>query len=161
MFKFIYRSFLILALSASISACGFHLRGKIVVPESLQTMHIKGDEIELIQQLGDALAFSDIQIVELADNVAILDMDGTTYIKDVNGTNDIGIATSYKLEYKVKYQVFDADANLMQQHNLYQRRSIDYDVDEILIFERQEKFLKEEMQKELVTQILRRLSKIK
>ena len=142
-------------------ACGFHLRGKIDVPEYLQRIHIKGNDIELNQRLGDSLSFSDIEIVDEVDGVALLDMAGTGYEREVNGTDANGLATSYKLKYTVVYNVFDLDSTSVLKQRLSKSRTLAYDSANVLLFEREEEFLKEDMQKELVTQMLRRISKIK
>lgn len=159
----LFRLFGLFILTASLllSSCGFHLRGKIEVPESLKRIHIQGNDIELIERMGDGLAFSDIEIVEAGENVAILDMRNTSYAKEVNGTNSTGIANSYILSYAVIYEVFDPEAKSLQKHNLNQSRTLAYDAANVLLFEREEEFMREDMQKELVNQMLRRISKIK
>ncbi|MEE9446327.1 MAG: LPS assembly lipoprotein LptE [Arenicellales bacterium] len=157
------RSIILFILAASLfsAGCGFHLRGKINVPDSLLRMHIAGNDVELIEKVGDALAFSSVAIVDEADGVAVLDMSKTTYEKEVNATNGNGIATSYKLNYTVDYDIIDAQENSVQKHQLSQSRVLAYDVANILLFEREEAFLKEDMQKELVSAMLRRISRIK
>ena len=142
-------------------ACGFHLRGKIDVPEYLQRIHIKGTDIEFNQRLGDGLAFSDIEIVDDGEDTAIIDMTGTEYEREVNGTDENGLATSYKLKYLVKYTILDLESKSIQKQIMRKSRTLAYDPANILLFEKEEEFLKEDMQKELVTQMLRRISKIK
>ena len=144
-----------------VSACGFHLRGKIDVPENLQRIHILGDDAALIERVGDGLAFSDIELTDSAENVAVLDMRDARYSKEVSGTDSNGIANSYKLSYAVNYEILDPEANIIQKHSVSQTRTLAYDSANVLLFEREESFLIEDMQKELVSQMLRRISKIK
>lgn len=143
-----------------LSACGFHLRGQIDVPESLMRMHVKGDDIELVRDLERSLKFSDIEIVDTETDAALLDLSDTNYLKEVNGTNSSGIATSYKMTYTVNYVVYDPEQNVLQKHSVNQNRSLGYNPNNILVFEREEQFLVEEMRKEIVSLILRRMSKI-
>lgn len=161
MLSFNRRTLLVSLMSMSLMACGFHLRGKIDVPDYLQRVHIKGSDIELKQRLGDSLAFSDIDIVDTSDDVAILDLAGTGYEREVNGTDGNGLATSYKLKYTVVYKVFDLDSKSVLKQRHVKSRTLAYDSANVLLFEREEEFLKEDMQKELVTQMLRHISKIK
>lgn len=156
------RIFLVSVLSAGLllSACGFHLRGQIDVPESLMRMYVKGDDIDLVRDIESSLRFSDIEIVDNESGVAVLDMSDTVYLREVNGTNSNGIATSYKLRYTVNYVVLDPDREVIQTHKVFQDRFLAYDPAAVLVFEREEEFLKEDMRKELVSQILRRMSKI-
>lgn len=150
----------LLSSSLLVSGCGFHLRGQIDVPESLMRLHVKGDDIELVHDLEKSLKFSDIEIVEEGDNAALLDLSNTTYVKEVNGTTSTGIASNYKMTYTVNYVVFDAEGEELQEDSVNQNRTLSYDAANILLFEREEEFLKEEMRKELVSFILRRMSKI-
>ncbi len=151
----------VLSTSLLVSACGFHLRGKIDVPANLQRIHILGDDAMLKERVGDGLAFSDIEITDTAESVAILDMRDVRYTKEVNGTDSNGVANSYKLSYVVNFEVLDPEANSLQKNSVTQTRTLAYDPSNVLLFEREESFLIEDMQKELVSQILRRISKIK
>ena len=150
----------VLSTSLLLSACGFHLRGQIDVPENLMIMHVKGDDIELVRDVESSLRFSSIEIVDSEAGAAILDLSDASYLREVNGTNSNGIATSYKLKYTVNYVVFDPEQQVIQKHKVYQDRILGYDAADILVFEREEQFLIEDMRKELVSQILRRMSKI-
>jgi LPS-assembly lipoprotein len=143
-----------------VSGCGFHLRGQIDVPESLMRMHVKGSDIELVHDVEKSLKFSDIEIVEEGDNAALLDLSNTSYVKEVNGTNSNGIATNYKMTYTVNYVVYDANQEVLQKQSLDQNRTLAYDAANILVFEREEVFLAEDMRKDLISQMLRRMSKI-
>jgi len=143
-----------------VSGCGFHLRGQIDVPESLMRMHVKGSDVALVHDVEKSLKFSDIEIVEDGDNAALLDLSNTSYVKEVIGTNSSGIASNYKMTYTVNYVVYDANQEVLQTHRLNQSRSLAYDASAILVFEREEVFLIEDMRKELISQMLRRMSKI-
>lgn len=65
-----------------------------------------------------------------------------------------------KMTYTVNYVVYDAEGEVLQKDSVDQNRTLAYDASNILLFEREEIFLKEEMRKELVSFILRRMSKI-
>jgi LPS-assembly lipoprotein len=158
----IKRFFYLLVISASlmVSACGFHLRGKIDVPPSLLRLHVKGNDIELVHDIEKSLKFSDIVIVEEGNDGALLDLSNSSYVKEVNGTDANGIASNYKMTYTVNYVVYDNKLELLQQQSVKQNRTLAYDANNILLFEREETFLVEDMRKELVSHILRRMSKI-
>ncbi|MCP3955617.1 MAG: hypothetical protein GY697_25865, partial [Desulfobacterales bacterium] len=87
----------LLSSSLLLAGCGFHLRGKIDVPDSLMRLHVKGTDVELVHDVGKSLKFSDIEIVAEGDSAALLDLSNTTYVKEVNGTTSSGIASSYKM----------------------------------------------------------------
>ena len=158
----ISRVFLLLILSASlfISGCGFHLRGQIEVPESLKRLQVIGEDVELNELVIKSLKFSSIEIVEAGGDSARLDLSNSRYDKEVIGTDSNGIANNYKLKYVVNYVVYDAEGNKLQAQSVSQDRSLVYDANNILVFEREEVFLVKDMRQELVTTILRRMSKI-
>ena len=158
----ISRVFLLFVLSVSlfISGCGFHLRGQIEVPESLMRLQVVGEDIELNELIIKSLKFSSIEIVEPGGDSAVLDLTNSTYEKEVIGTDSNGIANNYKLKYVVNYVVYDAEHTKLQAQTVSQDRSLVYDPDNILVFEREEVFLVKDMRQELVTTILRRMSKI-
>jgi LPS-assembly lipoprotein len=158
----ITRVLLVFLLSSSllVSGCGFHLRGQIEVPQSLERMHVKGADVELVNDIERSLKFSSIDLVAEGDNAALLDVSNTSYVSDVIGTSSGGIATSYKLTYRVNYVVYAADGEVLQADNVMQNRTLAYDPSQVLLFEREEIFLKEDMRKNLVSFILRRMSKI-
>ncbi len=150
----------LLSSSLLLAGCGFHLRGKIDVPDSLMRLHVKGTDIELVHDVEKSLKFSDIEIAAEGDNAALLDLSNTTYVKEVNGTTASGIASNYKMTYTANYVVLDAEGEELQRDSVKQNRTMSYDAANILLFEREENFLKEEMRQELVSFILRRMSKI-
>jgi len=160
--QIISRAILLFVLSASLldSGCGFHLRGQIEVPESLKRLQVIGDDTELNNLVIKSLKFSSIEIVEPGGDSAVLDLSNASYVKEVIGTDSNGIANNYKLKYTVNYVVYDAEHNKMQAQRVSQDRSLVYDADNILVFEREETYLVKDMRQELVNTILRRMSKI-
>jgi len=152
--------FSILSASLLVSGCGFHLRGQIDVPESLMRMYVKGTDIELVHDVEKSLKFSDIEIVAADDGAATLDLSNTTYVNFFKQKTAYEIASNYKMTYTVNYVVYDADQEMLQKQSIKQNRTLSYDAANILVFEREENFLKEEMRKDLISQMLRRMSKI-
>ncbi len=157
------RSILLTLITGSLllTGCGFHLRGKIIVPENMRSMHIIGDDYELIAELEKGLRFNDIHIADSEEGVAVLDLSDTVYERTINSTNSIGQATSFKLSYDLNFLVFDPEGETLQEQSILETRTLSFDATEILVSEREEHFLKEDMQKEVARQLLRRLSKIK
>ena len=118
-----------------VSGCGFHLRGKIDVPPSLLRLHVKGNDIELVNDTEKSLKFSDIVIIDEGEDGALLDLSNASYIKEVNGTDSSGIASNYKMTYTVNYVVYDDKQDVLQQQSVRQSRTLAYDPNNILLFE--------------------------
>ncbi len=162
MLQTISRRTFLLVISATLllSGCGFHLRGQIEVPAGLERLHIVGEDIELNDLVEKSLRFSGIEIVEAGSDSAVLDLSNSSYTKEVIGTDGNGIANNYKMTYTVNYVVTDAQGEKLQSQRVSQDRSLVYDANNILVFEREEAFLVKDMRQELVNTILRRMSKI-
>ncbi len=166
MLQFIRQSFrpaAIIALLISslvLSGCGFKLRGKITVPENLRVIHLIGEDIELLEEIEKGLRFSDIVISDTVANAAVLDLSDTLYERTTNTTNSTGQTTSYILDYDVEFELFDPDGEEIKSDFINETRTFFYDPTEILVAEREEEFLKEDMQKAISQRILRLLSKI-
>ncbi len=130
------------------------------MPESLKRLQVVGEDMELNELIIKSLKFSSIEIVEAGGDSAVLDLSNSIYEKEVIGTDSNGIANNYKLKYVVNYVVYDAEGSKLQAQSVSQDRSLVYDANNILVFEREEIFLVKDMRQELVTTILRRMSKI-
>lgn len=130
------------------------------MPESLKRLQVIGEDVELNDLIIKSLKFSSIEIIEPGGDSAVLDLSNSSYKKEVIGTDSNGIANNYKLKYVVNYVVYDAERNKLQAQSVSQDRSLVYDANNILVFEREEDFLVKDMRQELVNTILRRMSKI-
>lgn len=163
LFSTVLRSTLLslIAVTLVTSGCGFHLRNKTVIPGNLRAIYIDGDDLELIAEIEKDLRFSDITIADSNEGVAVLDLNNTQYERAINATSSTGQATSYKLEYDIKYQVLDSEGEILQEQRIIESRTFNFDASQILVAEREEKFLKEDMQKEIARRLLRWISKIK
>ncbi len=150
----------LLTFSLIVTGCGFHLRGKVVVPDELMSMSIRGGELEFVQRLKKGLAFSDIAVVEEMDGISMLDLSQMTYEKTANATDDQGITTSYRLEYTVPYEVSGPKGVSWHKANVNDSRTFSFNATDALLSEREEDFLKEDMHREMVNRLLRQLSRV-
>ncbi len=157
------RRLLLLTLSAALlSGCGFALRGSVNLSESISRVVVEGSDLEMVDQLEDALETNGASIAPSGDKqAAVLELTLSEFTRDVRTTDANGLATSYTLRYRVGYDVRTAAGDELQiNQRLVQKRVFDYDPLQQLQSEEEEEFLKEEMQEEVVLQILRRLSRI-
>ncbi|MCK5922667.1 MAG: hypothetical protein KAG66_17125 [Methylococcales bacterium] len=144
-----------------VQGCGFHLRGKVTVPTELLSLHIRGGEPDFVERMEKALIFNDVYIAPDSKDAAVLDLDAMSYERTVNTTDEQGRATAYKLEYDVDYRVLSVDGIELKADSLTDSRTLSFSVGQILQIEKEEDFLKEDMEKELVNRLLRQLSRVK
>ena len=155
------RLILTLALCASLSACGFHLRGKLPIPDSINVIAVKSEDKELRRTLVDALSFSGATVVQSeADALALLDLRKVKYDRKVRTIDERGKVTGYILEYRVNFAVTSASGDSLRESTVVTRRDFNFDPDLVLQAEIEEESLRKDMLSDLTQQILRQLSTI-
>jgi LPS-assembly lipoprotein len=155
------RLILTLALCASLSACGFHLRGKLPIPESINVIAVKSEDNELRRILVDALSFSGATVVQSeADALALLDLRKVKYDREVRTIDERGKVTGYILEYRINFAVTSASGDSLRESTVVTRRDFNFDPDLVLQAEIEEESLRKDMLSDLTQQILRQLSTI-
>ena len=145
-----------------LTGCGFKLRGNFSMPESLSTVKIEGGEREIVELLGELLEKSDSTVLEPgSDNAASVNITKSEYEREVLTSDAGGIASSYNFRYYVDFNVTDANGTVLQEPvSLNQLRTLDYEAGNELAIEDEALFLRAAMEKELVLQMLRRLSRL-
>ena len=157
----IVRFLLISILSLAVSACGWHLRGQIDVPESISVMAVQTDDKELYRSLVEALDFSGVTVVDSPANAkALLDLHRVEFERKVRTIDDRGKVTGYNLIYRVFFKVTSAEGENLRQSAVVARRDFNFDPDLVLQAEIEERALRENMVEELTRSILRQLSTI-
>ena len=147
---------------ALLTGCGFHLRGKVDLSSNLTPLAIAGNDVELISVIREALEFSEAQVVDEASSAqAVLRLRQSDYTRNVRTTDGRGLATSYLLIYRVRFDAVNRDGKVvMQEGSLRLTRDLDFDANQILQKESEQRFLIEDMQREIAQNILRRLSSV-
>ena len=155
------RLVLILRSLTLLSSCGFKLRGNFEMPASLSQVVIDGGERELVDQLKELLVKSGSTVLASGAEVASINITKSEFEREVLTTGANGIATSFNFRYLVDFNVTNAEGKVLQAPvSLNQIRNLTYEAGNELEVEDEEEFLKEEMEKELVLQIMRRLSRL-
>jgi LPS-assembly lipoprotein len=155
------RFILTLAICASLSACGFHLRGKLPIPDSINVIAVKSDDKALRRLLVDALSFSGATVVQSeADALALLDLRNVKYDRKVRTIDERGKVTGYILEYRVNFTVTSASGDSLRESTVVTRRDFNFDPDLVLQAEIEEESLRQDMLTDLTQQILRQMATI-
>ena len=155
---------LIFTISLSLmTGCGFHLRGVIDLPESLSTIYVKAPQVELRDELTNALETSGATVVKNpAADSATISINRAQYRREVRTVDERGKSTGYILFLDVDYTVVDSEgATLIDKTRTTARRDYTFDDTQALVAVRQEGILKEEMREDISQSILRRLARVK
>lgn len=150
----------LVAVSLLVAGCGFQLRGKVDLPDSLTEPYVRGDDAQLVSTLNQALRFSGAAPTSSASAAtATIEFVQSVYSRNVRTVDSRGLATGYELSYVVVYRVLDQSGEVaLPNARIEQKRNFNWDETQVLQKEQEERELKEQMQTDIVQQMLRRLA---
>ncbi len=150
---------LILASILLLSACGFRLRGAVVLPEAMQVTTIQGGGTELRNEIRDVLQSAGAEVVPEATPAASrLIIMGEDSDRRVLSVGSAGKAREYELYYKLTYSLRGPEgAILVPEQSISMTRDYEYDPDNVLSSEQEENAIRAEMQQLAIRQMLRRV----
>jgi LPS-assembly lipoprotein len=159
----------LLALSLTLSACGFHLRGdggKYALP--FPTIYVGLPEtsplaIDLKRNIRANGGTTVVNNPKDADGVIeVLTDPEKTRTKSILSLNSNGRVREYLLAYNIVFLVRDKQGNqLLAPTQITLNRPITFNETQLLAKEQEEALLYKDMQTDLVGQIMRRLAAIK
>ncbi len=145
--------------------CGFHLRGAADLSDSLKTMYIEGVSLQrgMGLYLKRGLISNGIVVVEQPkQHAAILKIIDNQFDRRVLSVGSNAKISEYELYALIRFSVIDAEGNtLAAPQQVEAQRDYQFDENEVLGREAEEDLLRDELNKELVQSMLRRLSAIK
>ena len=150
----------LLLCTALLSGCGWHLRGSLLLPEDLQSLHIsaKDSRSALVMDIQRLAETYGIELVEQANqaqfSVAILDE------RDQRRTISVGndaLASEFEITHSADYRIDREGEALIERSTATVSRAYDYDPNDVVSKNEEELLLRREMRLELVQQIMRRL----
>ncbi|MFT5113712.1 MAG: LPS-assembly lipoprotein [Parasphingorhabdus sp.] len=160
----IMRKLVILALVlavAMLQGCGFKLRGKVELSPMLSDVYIDASDLDISTDLKKSLRFSGANILSGQSAARSIILVDSRYERVVSALDSRGLATGYVLRYEVRFKVVDSNGeDLYESPIISQRRNFDFNAEQLLEKEGEEDFLKKDMRKELVQQIMRQISAI-
>lgn len=161
---------LIAVLNLGLSACGFHLRGttSAALPEGLDRLRLTMADSRLayppvLVEVRNALqGVEGVSVANQQERAPLLTLFGEYFDTQVVAVDRGGRATAYLLNYKVSFKLADAQGReLLPAQSVKLQREYTFDRLNVLAKEREEEYLKLEMQRDAAQQILRRLAAAK
>ena len=165
------RKLIILIVSVAVvfmASCGYHLRGQLPLAERINVLYIdstRGDFSvvdDFSELLADGIEGTGAEVVtDPALAKAVLSIVDITFERLVRTLDESGKVNSYTLEYRVTYDLFDANGDTITAGRVLQENA-DFDFDPDLVLEKEEEELgiRETMEEELVLRILRQLNTV-
>lgn len=159
MFKL--RTLFFVLLISSLSACGFHMRGATDVP--FRSIFIQGNTLVISKNFNKALHYSDVKILEAAEGAdLLLEMVGEESEKRILSLGGKGTVNEFELYYRVHYRTkLSGSALWSPTQTVEARRDYTYSDANLLAKQGEEKRLNENMQADVISGLMRRLSALK
>jgi LPS-assembly lipoprotein len=155
-----------LACGLLLSACGFHLRGAASadLPAPLATLRLSAPAYApLTVEMRNALrGQAGVKVVEdLSAPAATLILGGELIQSQVLAIDITGKVSDYLLNYSVSFSLNAADGKVLLPSEVIKlQREYTFDKLNVLAKEREDEFLRQEMRRDAVQQILRRLASL-
>ncbi|SEO38422.1 LPS-assembly lipoprotein [Duganella sp. CF517] len=160
---------LVLAVSLTVSACGFHLRGDgghYTLP--FPTMYVGLPEssplaVDLKRNINANGSTTVVKTAQEADGIVeVISNPEHTKTKTILSLNSNGRVRQYLLQYSIVFRVVDKQgAVLLPPTAIALSRPIDFNETQLLAKEQEEALLYKDMQTDLVQQMMRRIAAIK
>ncbi len=149
-----------------LNACGFHLYGQqsAKLPASLATLRLSAPAYApLTVEMRNALkGRAGIRLVEDIDaSVATLTLSDEHISSQVQAIDITGKVSDYLLNYSVTFSLNAADGKVLLPSQVIKlQREYTFDKLNVLAKAREDEFLRQEMRRDAVQQILRRLANL-
>ena len=143
-----------------VSACGFQLRGTATLPAELQTMALTSTDgnSDILRELRRSLIASDVTLLDSPQaNAYVLVLGAESSSERVLSVNSNARAGEYELSVSVPFQLRNGSAILMGPETLTIEKVYLADPNSAVAKAEERELMEEEMRRELVNLILRRL----
>ena len=156
-----FRGFFYLCLLALVTSCGFQLRGAANI--AFDNIFIQGSTLTISKNLVKSLELNDVKVLPSADNAdLLLELMGEESEKRILSLSGSGLVNEFELFYRVHYRTRQAGAALWSPvQTIEARRDFSYSDANLLAKQGEEKRLNENMQADVLSNLMRRLSAIK
>ncbi|NOY16739.1 MAG: hypothetical protein GXP23_07410 [Gammaproteobacteria bacterium] len=154
---------ILLLTTGLLSGCGFHLRGTVVLPDSIRTVSISSPDGKLKNILTDRLESSKVTVVNSpTSDSAVIKITRANFSREVKTIDERGKSTGYVLIFKVSYQVLDSRGKeLIKPSVASARRDYNFSQSQLLSATREEGLLRDEMRGDAAQGILSKMSRIR
>ncbi|MBT6278068.1 MAG: hypothetical protein HOI95_28535 [Chromatiales bacterium] len=145
-----------------LSGCGFQLRGQTQLPSDIKVMGVQAPNVQVRDELAIFLGNSGVKVVpaaSTADSDAVLSVGAETYNRRVLSVDPrTGKAREFELSYSFDFNVVDSDGKtLVKPQSVLLLRDFVFDEDAVIGKSREEGVLREEMRRDAIQQLMRRL----
>jgi len=146
-----------------LSACGFHLRGALALPEGVKKIYLTGvtPSQPLARDIAMLFAGNGGTVVEDRNEAdAVLEILGEKNDRRVAAVNSEGRVSQYELYYELSFRMLDPKGEIVHPAaTVGVTRDYAFDPNNVLGKAQEESLLRDDMRKQAVNQMLRRLAR--
>jgi LPS-assembly lipoprotein len=151
-------------LALMLSACGFHLQGRVPLPHALASVRIEADDMQsgFYQGLRDELRAAGAHIDDDGNDAgaAVVHILRDGVKEDVLAVSALNIPTAYELTYTVRISVTAGTKELIAPEEHAMRRDYAFQETDLLAKEREKDVLINALAQDLATVVVRRLASL-
>lgn len=155
------RALFFMFLISSLISCGFHLRGTSDI--AFDTIFIQGNTLIISKNLKKSLTTNGVKVLDSAEGAELLlETVGEENEKRILSLAGGGTVNEFELFYRIHYRTKQAGSALWSQvQTVEARRDYTYSDANLLAKQGEEKRLNENMQADVLSNLIRRLSSLK
>ncbi|MGZ8164283.1 MAG: LPS-assembly lipoprotein LptE [Methylobacter sp.] len=149
----------IFVLAILLSACGYHLRGALVLPEGMKNIYLQGGSPEFREQFSRALKSSSGNIVNSPEDAGIaINIVGEDMQRRVLSMSSRGRSNEFELYYRLQYEMFKTgNAKALERQPIEVRQQYFNDQQDIMAKDNEEAVIRNEMYQQAVHTIINRI----
>jgi LPS-assembly lipoprotein len=155
------RRVLVVLLLALLAGCGFHLRKEAELPPSMKRVFIQVSDPSslLVKDLTKALKRSGSEVLaKVESDAAVMKIDVAAFSTNVLSVGGNARASEYALRYHVEFDVENATGTaLLPKQTIELSREFTFDASQALGVAAETDLLTQELQRDMVQTIMRRL----
>ena len=149
------------ALVLITSACGWQLRGLVVLPPSVQIMSLESQANNRFnQRLRQQLEFNSVTFPDDASATVRLLIEPLKMERLTLSVNNFGQASEYELNAQLNARLIDLEKETDISWQVSGRRIFNNDVNSVIGTESEEKIQRQEIENDLIRKLMIRLQKV-
>jgi len=108
------KKYFVLIMALLLSACGYHLRGAMELPEGLKNVYLEGGSPQLREQFNRAMEISSVSLASSPETagliVKIFNEDNQRRVLSLSSG---GVANNFELNYRFEYEIVDSQNKVL------------------------------------------------
>lgn len=153
----------LIAAVVLLSGCGFHLEGRLPLPQPIREPYIDASDqqSDFVQSLRRQMLISGAHPVDTLDQAsAVVHILGDSVTPRVISVSAQNRPTEYQVTYTVRFSVTAGGKELLPPQQVSSIRSYSFDESLLLAKEHEESILQQAMGQDLADIVMRRLSRV-